>query len=147
MNKKRILNAFIDGIIQSFLVFFAGVFPVLLNVPSLSLTQYLLLGALTGLFSAVVFFILAQKESNKRRIIQFSLFCVLWFVLCTVILLIIWSSLPVGCLPLRELNNADGLLILFTQGSYILSSLILRLCIFLILFFNRPSNPKKYSRL
>lgn len=132
MNKRIFIIAVFDSFIQSLLLVCLGTFSISVYSSKLSLNQYLLIGVLSAILSAVVYVVVMLKESNNKKLVCFLLLGLLCFVLSMVLMLAILIIFKFNFIPLREVNNADGILILYTTGCYILVSFILRLCAFVI---------------
>jgi len=133
MNKKIFIKAALDGLIQNLILVCSGTFLFSVYAVSLSVRQYLLAGLFGAILSAVVYVLLIPKESNNKVIICFSLIGMLFFVLSIVTMLVIRLTFTFDILPLREVNNADGILFLFAAGFFVLASITLRVCIFVVL--------------
>lgn len=132
MKKRIFLKAVLDGLIQSLILVCLETFSISVYASNLSLEQHLLIGASSAVLSAVVYVVLTLKESNNKKLACFSLISILFFVLNMVSILAIRLTFRFNFMPLREVNNADGILILFIIGCYILVSIILRICVFVI---------------
>lgn len=132
MNKRFFIIAVLDSFIQSLILVCLGTFSISVDSSNLSLNQYLLIGVLSAILSAVVYVVVMLKESNNKKLVCFLLLGLLCFILSMVLTLAILIIFKFNFIPLREVNNADGILILYMTGSYILVSFILRLCAFVI---------------
>ena len=124
--KKIFLKAILDGLMQSFIFAFLGVFLFSAYASHLSLEQHLLAGALCATVSAAMCVLLAKQELSNKGIVCFFITNIFCFLICTVIMIAIISARPIVCFPLRETNYADGILLLFAYGSFILVSFVLR---------------------
>ena len=125
MNKKVFFRAILDGVFQSLILTCLVMFTISEYTSILSLEQILLIAASCAVLSSVHYTILALKESTKKKLVYFSLTSFLGFFLSMVITVIFRISVRLNVWPLREVNNADGILILFAIGCYILTSIIL----------------------
>lgn len=130
MNKKHFLKAVLDGFIQSLVLVCLGVFVISTYTSNLSLRQHILIGILGAILSSIVYFVLTMKESNNKAIMCYSLLSIIFFALCIIIILAFRLTFTFDFGFLRETNNSDGILLLFAIGSFILASIMLRLCIF-----------------
>lgn len=132
MNKRILIKAVFDGLIQSLILAGLGTFSISVYSANLALEQYLLIGVICAIFSAVVYAVFTVKEFSNKKIIYFSLVGILCFVLSIVSILALYLTFSFNFVPLREINNADGILILFSIVCYILASIIFRICIFVL---------------
>lgn len=130
MNKRILIKAVFDGLIQSLILVCLGIFSISEYASNLSLEQYLSVGALSAIFTSVVYIVLIPKEPNNKIFMYFSLLCIFCFVLSMVSVLAILLTLRLDLSSLRKVNNADGILILFITGGYLLASTILRVGVF-----------------
>lgn len=128
--KKYFLKALLDGFISSLVLDCLDIFLLSVYASSLSLKQYLLLGVLGAMISSAIYFVFILKESSNKNILRFSLMSIFSFILCMAIMLGIHLTFSIDFLPLREVNNGDGIMLLFTIGSFILSSIVIRFYIF-----------------
>lgn len=139
MRKNFIIKAALDGLIQSLILFFSGIFLFSIYASNLSLQGYLLIGLLGAIFSTIVYIAHILKESNIKVIAFTSLTSKLFFFLFMAIMLGMHLIFRFNFLPLREINDADGILFLFTSGCFILASIIIRTCIFVVLIVMHKS--------
>lgn len=122
--KKEYIKSILDGIIQGVLVclfpdYIVSVFfidePIELNIIFIFILCVL---------SIISFYFLTLRKKEKIwfnsfiSFVSFVILCILDFInLCN------WN---IRLLPLRETSNADGLVIIFLMGSYIIPIFILR---------------------
>ncbi|MBR4058022.1 MAG: hypothetical protein IKK00_07855 [Oscillospiraceae bacterium] len=132
MNKRIVLKAALDGLIQSLILVCLGTFSVSVYASNLSLEKHLLIGASSAALSAFVYVALTLKESDNKKLTRFSLNSLLFFILSTVVIFAIRLTFRFGFMPLREVNHADGILLLFVIGCYILASIVLKICVYII---------------
>lgn len=92
-----------------------------------------MIGVLGAILSTSIYIVLALKEIKNKNFVCFTLIGVLWLVLCMMFLLTIRTIFNFDFLSLHEMNNANGIMILFSQGFYILVSFVLRTCCFVML--------------
>ena len=131
MNKRIIIKSIFDSLSQS-LIF--GCLGVLGIYDPLSLNEYMMIGVLGAILSSSIYIVLALQETENKNFVCFTLIGIPVFALFTVLLLAIRITFKFDFLPPPpEVNNANGIIILFTQGCYIITSFILRTCCFVIL--------------
>ena len=133
MNKKLFKKAALDGLIQSLILFCLETFLVSKYFSNVSLKRFLLVGLFSAVLSTVVFVMFTIKESTNKAIMFFWIISTLCFILCDVVMLALRLTFKLDFLPLREVNNANGILIVFAIGCFMLSTIILRVCAFIVL--------------
>lgn len=135
---KRLIKSLIDGVVHSLMFILLGIFCLILP------TEYgLLAGALCAIPSAILYGVLARKETGNKGLVSFSAMSMLWFVLCVVIFLIIRITFKFHFIYVPEENNAAGIVILLAQGCYILSSALLRTCCLVALIIKNLKHNKR----
>ena len=135
MNKRSFVKAILDGTIQGLILFCLLLLDLSKYTLNWSIKQYLTVALCGAIFSSCVYFFLIFKESNLKGGIFFFIISVVSFAIVMLILLILY--LNVNFFSLRELNNADGILLLLNIGCFILSSFILRIGIFATWIINK----------
>ena len=68
------------------------------------------------------------KEGSNKKIVFFFLGSLCSFLISVLLLFAVYLFVQINFSFMRELNNADGIVILFTTGCFTLSSFLLRLC-------------------
>lgn len=128
--KKEYKKSILDGIIQGVLVCFfpkyiGSVFfvdePIELNI---------VFTIILCVLSIISFYYLTLRKKEKILLNSFISFMV--FLSILTLNFINLFTLNIKILPLRETSNADGLLVIFFVGSYLFSTVILRLLAFVI---------------
>ena len=142
MKSKCFVYSALDGIGQ-----FCGAVCLSLIITSESANNlpsfHLLLGSLLGaVLMTMPYFLLFAKETSNGKLVLCSLGSICLFFLCAVVVFVVRLSLPIVRCPSRELNNASGILIMITVGTYVLASFVLRMLIFLYLLVR---NKKKQT--
>lgn len=140
MNKKIIFKAILDGFISSFVLNCLGIFLVSIYASNLSLEQCLLIGFLTAMLFTTVFAMLMLKESSNKAIMCYSLISIVSFAFFVAIMMVFQLTFKFDFMIIRETNNADGILLIFTIVCFVLSSVLLRACAFILLIIR---NAKK----
>ncbi len=100
------------------------------------------LSALAAILFAAVYFILERKEKSFKSISLFFLLNLLSFVfgLAAITLLII--LLPHSLIEFREINNADGLMLILDLSCFIGISLILELAVSAVVLLKNKGTPQ-----
>jgi hypothetical protein len=130
VNKRIIIKSIFDSLSQSLIFACLGVLGI---YDLLSLNEYMMIGVLGAILSSSIYIVLALQETENKNFVCFTLIGIPMFALFTVLLLAIRITFKFDFLPSPEVNNANGIIILFTQGCYIITSFILRTCCFVIL--------------
>lgn len=140
MKKKNLIKALLDGLVQS--VSLICLLDLFLSVytSNFSLIQYTLYTIISAIICSIVYFILVLKEVNNKIIIGISLGSVLSFVVLSGIFLVSRLAFTASLFPLREINNADGILVLLTSVCFLIYVAVLKLSIFI--FFLVKNNNK-----
>ena len=131
--KTRIRNSMIDGVICAVILYLLEEYACSVYLFSADdwerdMKRLLLMCALGALLSAAVFWrLICRERDNGWLWAQFTISAVGAVVSYGVILLVLNLVLRIDLLPLRPLSNADGLILLFVFGLFVLSSLGLRL--------------------
>ena len=141
MSDKIFLKAAPDGIVQSLILFLSAEYTMSVYSSNQSVIyQLFFISGLCAILSATIYFLFLMKETCNKRIAFFSLSSILWFILTVVVILIILiavptilqNQFPISVFPLREeVNNADGIWMMFVTGAFILFSFVLKLILFL----------------
>ena len=133
MNKTYFTKAIIDGLIHSCFFTFLGRIVVLIYSSNRDVYLCALIVLLFAILSATIHFVLMAKVKDKKTLMFFSITCILSFILCSLIILLINITFKFSVFPIKESNNVDGLLILFASCSYLLLSTIIRMGILIAL--------------
>ena len=144
MSKKIILKSIFDGLAQSLILIGLGVICVSDYSSALSLKQLLILGVLCTIPSTAIYAVFALKETKNNKLVYFSLTDAFCFALCIMVLLIIGITFNFEFLNLQETNNANGIMLLFTQVCYILVSFVLRIFCFVLLIVTTHRTNRKH---
>lgn len=126
MNKKLVFYAVLDGFIGSLILIVLGAFLVSTYAALLSLKHCFLLGFFAAILYTVLFIVPTRKETNNKAILCYLLISIFSFVLCYIIMIACRAISGFTLLPMREVNNADGISILFVSACFILSSFVLK---------------------
>lgn len=143
MNKKMILKAILDGFVESLTLICLGLFLVSTYALNLTLNHGLWLGFLGAVICVVVFALLIRKETSNKVIILYFLINIFSFILCYAIMMSIRMVSEFEIFSLRDVNNGDGILLLFVNGCFVLSSLVLRVCVLVVLAIKNKVRSRK----
>ena len=133
MKKNIMLKSAFDGIIQTFGLMFLSVFVTSELAKNVSLKQLLHISSLGAALLSNYYLLVLLREVSNKTIIWFSLGSICSLSLCIAILFAVQLTCPIDIFSMRKLNDADGIVILFTTGCFVLSSALLRLCVFIAL--------------
>lgn len=143
--KRNILKVIPYGFIKSIVI------TVLLELylssfaSNFSLLQELIFPVLAAIPFVAVYFFIIRKEKSIKSISLFFLLNLLSFVfgLATITILII--LLPHSLIEFREVNNADGLMLILDLSYYIGISLIFELTVSVAIFLKNKGNHNEIS--
>ena len=143
--KRNILKAIPYGFIKSIVI------TVLLELylssfaSNFSLLQELIFPVLAAIPLVAVYFFIIRKEKSIKSISLFFLLNLLSFVfgLATITILII--LLPHSLIEFREVNNADGLMLILDLSYFIGISLIFELTVSVAIFLKNKGNHNEIS--
>ena len=126
-NKRYIFLAIIDGITRGALLFLLVEFIGSTYIDAFA--NWVVLTVIFAGLSAIVFWLLIAHPGSKPIIVFFS-GSALYLLAC---FLIFFNYLSIGIhiLPMRELSNGDGILLLFVGGSYEVLSFVARLAVWI----------------
>ena len=131
--KKYVIKAMLDGFMQELILFLLTNFNLSKYTSNFTLKNILVLTVLCSVLSSVIYSIFIKKVNSIKKKISFSIISQLSFVVFALIILALRVTVSLNILPLREINNADGLLILLSTVFYIFISFIFKLFILIIL--------------
>ncbi len=94
------------------------------------LKHMLIISIFVALMSAIFYSITIFRLHKKREKILFSLSSTFCSILFLIVLFVIHMEFPFAFFSISQLNDADGILLIFTVGCYIIASLLLKLCVF-----------------
>lgn len=130
---KRIYTKFVlDGAFVALLWFLLGEYTISIYFKQFSIID-LLVFLLVISFSIISFIVTLRKIDSNKQVFKgigiglAGFACTFMFVFFSMI------CFPVNIFPIRELGNADGFLVAFVQGLYLLCNLVARLA--LIVFY------------
>lgn len=132
MSKRLAFKAVLDGFIGGSVLYLIGSLLVSSYAVDLNITHYLLLGLLPAILYALLFVILTHNISSIKTVLYYFLISVFSSVLWIFILINGTTVFGIDFFPVREANNADGLLILFISGCFAFASVVLRCCVLVV---------------
>lgn len=100
------------------------------------------LSALAAIPFAAAYFILERREKNFKSISLFFLLNLLSFVFGLAAITILIILLPHSLIEFREINNADGLMLILDLSCFIGISFILEFGISAVIFLNNKGKPQ-----
>ncbi len=137
MKIKKILLSFADGVIQGF----CGTKLLLgitfsLFASEMPIETHFVIGCFIALFTAINYFLLIHKERNNKNLLKLSIISFLCFVISSPILF----ALPFSIFPQREMENADGFIIMFIFASFLITAIVVRLGILIGVLVRNKKN-------
>ena len=130
--KKEYIKSILDGIIHGVLVCFFPKYIVSVFFVDEPIELNIVFTIILSVLSLISFYYLILRKKEKILLNSFISFIVFFTILTlNFINLFTWN---IRILPLREISNADGLLILLLMYLYLIPVVILRLLAFIIAF-------------
>lgn len=130
--KKEYKKSILDGIIQGVLVCFFPKYIVSVFFVDEPIELNIVFTIVLCVLSIISFYYLILRKKEKILLNSFISFMV--FLIILTLNFINLFTLNIRILPLREVSNADGLLILLLMYLYLVPTVILRLIAFIIAF-------------
>lgn len=130
--KKEYKKSILDGIIQGVLVCFFPKYIVSVFFVDEPIELNIVFTIILCVLSIISFYYLILRKKEKILLNSFISFMV--FLIILTLNFINLFTLNIKILPLREVSNADGLLILLLMYLYLVPTVILRLIAFIIAF-------------
>lgn len=140
--KRNILKVIPYGFIKSIVI------TVLLELylssfaSNFSLLQELIFPVLAAIPFVAVYFFIIRKEKSIKSISLFFLLNLLSFVFGLAVITILIILLPHSLIEFREVNNADGLMLMLDSSYFIGISVILELAVSVAVFLKNKGNPQ-----
>lgn len=140
--KRNVLKVIPYGFIKGIVI------TVLLELYLSSFARNISVGLEFGLSSlaaipfAAVYFILERREKNFKSISLFFLLNLLLFVFGLAAITILIILLPHSLIEFREINNADGLMLILDLSCFIGISLILELAVSAVVLLKNKGTPQ-----
>ncbi len=128
--KKEYKKSILDGIIQGVLVCFFPKYIVSVFFVDEPIELNIVFTIILCVLSIISFYYLILRKKEKILLNSFISFMV--FLIILTLNFINLFTLNIKILPLREVSNADGLLILLLMYLYLVPTVILRLFAFMI---------------
>ena len=130
--KKEYKKSILDGIIQGVLVCFFPKYIVSVFFVDEPIELNIVFTIILCVLSIISFYYLILRKKEKILLNSFISFMV--FLIILTLNFINLFTLNIKILPLREVSNADGLLILLLMYLYLVPTVILRIITFIIAF-------------
>ena len=98
----------------------------------ISLAWMIALSAAAAVISTVWYgrLLMRIKNDGRKAMLRFTLESILSFLVCVVIDFDLKMQVSFPWIPLRETNAADGIVIFFLWGCFILISVVAKICVF-----------------
>ena len=143
--KKEYKKSILDGIIQGVLVCFFPKYIVSVFFVDEPIELNIVFTIVLCVLSIISFYYLILRKKEKILLNSFISFMV--FLIILTLNFINLFTLNIRILPLREVSNADGLLILLLMYLYLVPTVILRLIAFIIAFIIKKIKWKNAHQL
>lgn len=140
--KRNVLKAIPYGFIKSIVI------TVLLELylsslaSNLSVLQELFFPVLAAIPFVVVYFFIIRKEKSIKSILLLFLLNLLTFIFGLAVIAMLMILIPHSLIEFREVNNADGLMLVLDLSYFIGISLIFELTVSAAIFLNNKGNPQ-----
>lgn len=140
--KRNILKAIPYGFIKSIVI------TVLLELylssfaSNLSVLQELFFPVLAAIPFVVVYFFIIRKEKSIKSISLLFLLNLLTFIFGLAVIAMLMILIPHSLIEFREVNNADGLMLVLDLSYFIGISLIFELTVSAAMFLKNKGNPQ-----
>lgn len=140
--KRNVLKAILYGFIKSIVI------TVLLELylsslaSNLSVLQELFFPVLAAIPFVVVYFFIIRKEKSIKSILLLFLLNPLTFIFGLAVIAMLMILIPHSLIEFREVNNADGLMLVLDLSYFIGISLIFELTVSAAIFLKNKGNPQ-----
>lgn len=140
--KRNVLKAIPYGFIKSIVI------TVLLELylsslaSNLSVLQELFFPVLAAIPFVVVYFFIIRKEKSIKSILLLFLLNLLTFIFGLAVIAMLMILIPHSLIEFREVNNADGLMLVLDLSYFIGISLIFELTVSAAIFLKNKGNPQ-----
>ncbi len=140
--KRNVLKAIPYGFIKSIVI------TVLLELylsslaSNLSVLQELFFPVLAAIPFVVVYFFIIRKEKSIKSILLLFLLNPLTFIFGLAVIAMLMILIPHSLIEFREVNNADGLMLVLDLSYFIGISLIFELTVSAAIFLKNKGNPQ-----
>lgn len=143
MNKKIFIKAACYGFIQSLVLNCLLFFYLSVYSSNISLKQYVLSGMFCSIVFSIVYCVIARNLTDSRVLFSFSITSMICYILGMLLVIMFCLIFNKTFLTLREVNNSDGISILFFVIFYISVSVILKTVFFTYLIIRNKLNKKR----
>lgn len=140
--KRNVLKAIPYGFIKSIVI------TVLLELylsslaSNLSVLQELFFPVLAAIPFVVVYFFIIRKEKSIKSILLLFLLNLLTFIFGLAVIAMLMILIPHSLIEFREVNNADGLMLILDLSCFIGISLILELAVSAVVLLKNKGTPQ-----
>lgn len=132
MKNSIFLKSVISGMSQGIIFYVLNEFFISICAQELLLNCQLMICGVGAIALALIYFLFICMESDNKKIIKFALLDTLWSIFSLIVVFVIYQMFSFHLFPIRQINEADGILLLVTNIVSILLPLILKSIIFLI---------------
>ena len=132
MRRRRILYAATDGAANWLLLAGVTICALAEKTAWISLAWMIALSAAAAVISTVWYgrLLMRIKNDGRKAMLCFTLESILSFLVCVVIDFALKMQVSFPWISLRETNAADGIVIFFLWGCFILISVVAKICVF-----------------
>ena len=142
--KKNILLAIFDGVLTGLVFYISSLFAVSVYAQNISIEYDIILNAVCAILCSAVFVFVVINEKSNKKIAVTALVSILCFLLSVAVIFIICLEIPHRILPVYEDNNGYGIMLLFSAGTFIFVSIVIRaITLITILVRNAEKNNLK----
>lgn len=140
--KRNVLKAIPYGFIKSIVI------TVLLELylsslaSNLSVLQELFFPVLAAIPFVVVYFFIIRKEKSVKSILLLFLLNLLTFIFGLAVIAMLMILIPHSLIEFREVNNADGLMLVLDLSYFIGISLIFELTVSAVVLLKNKGTPQ-----
>lgn len=144
--KNKLLSLSFDGMFQGIFLGILSKLSVSSYITS-SLVGFFVIDLVFAIVFAIVFYSILHKQTSNKSIILSSAISFSCFLLTVITLFVIQIFYPLEIFMPREVNNADGITLLFAIGAFIGLTMLLRLLVFgIVLIKNIVKKHNEQSR-
>ena len=138
--KKNILLAIFDGVLTGLVFYISSLFAVSVYAQNISIEYDIILNAVCAILCSAVFMFAVVKEKSNKKIAVTALVSILCFLISVAVIFIRCLEIPYRIFPIYEDNNGYGIMLLFSAGTFIFVSIVIRAITLITLLFR---NSKK----
>lgn len=122
-----------DGLLFIVGLVAVNIFITLPSSADFELQHYFYIAIAFGLILSLLHAVFLSKMENNKDIVKHKIKCILFSVITLILVFVLSVAIPERIFPVRLLNNADGLILLFANQCYVLVSVFSRVTISIVL--------------